>query len=52
MVLEDDEAIYKSVLQALILEPLTKVFKKQWLEAKNANFNSKKEEELSIPNIV
>jgi hypothetical protein len=52
VVLEDNEAIYKSVLQPLILELLIHVFKKQWLESKDANVDFEEEEELPIHDIV
>jgi hypothetical protein len=52
VVLEDDEAIYKSVIQPLILGPLTKVFKKLQLDITNATADFDEEEELHVPNIV
>lgn len=50
VVLENDEAIYKLVLESLI-EPLTEVFKKQQLESKDDNVDSQ-EEELEILDVV
>ena len=52
LALKDSEAIYKSILQPLILEPFTKVFKKQRLNIADATVNSKEEAELPIPNII
>jgi hypothetical protein len=52
LALKDGEAIYKSILQPLILEPLTKVFKKQRLNTVDAMVNSEEEAELPIPDIM
>jgi hypothetical protein len=49
VVLEDNEAIYKFVLEPLFLEAITKVFKKQQLELQDAMVDFEKDKEL--PNL-
>lgn len=49
MVLEDDEAIFKSILQSLILKPLIEVFKKQHMNTRGATVKFEKEVEFPGP---
>jgi hypothetical protein len=50
--LEDDELIFNSILKPLIVEPLTKVVKRQKLDNPASTSNSDDEVELPAPIIV
>ena len=50
--LEDNELIFNSILEPLIVEPLIKVVKKQRLDKPVVTANSDNEMELQVPIIV
>jgi hypothetical protein len=47
-----DGAIYKGILEPLIVEVVNEVSKKQWLNIESAVVSDKEEEEEKIPIIV
>jgi hypothetical protein len=49
--IEENKEIFKDILEPLIVDPVTKLFKKQQLDANGAT-NKFEDEELLVPVIV